>query len=258
MGVDLGGWSFGAQFADLNNDGFLDLYVVNGYVSASKTDSYWYDYSKVAGGNQMVISDARNWPAMGDRRRGKQKKVGSAKPEGSSWSRADGRRSDRLRYDGRFGRGGRSGEQGRVRRAGANQAAAESLETSGCPVARAGSTSISKAGRGDGRGYRLQNPSAIGARVRVLEGSEQVQEVSGGWASAAEPGRCTRFGVGEPGGQGVGAGPTAEPGAHKPATTGPQEGRAGMTVDTNAGTAVKRRASPFAASISLPCAGADT
>ena len=36
MGVDLGGWSFGAQFGDLNNDGTLDLYLVNGYVSASQ------------------------------------------------------------------------------------------------------------------------------------------------------------------------------------------------------------------------------
>jgi hypothetical protein len=67
MGVELGGWSFGAQFADLNNDGFLDLYVVNGFVSASQQDSYWYDYSRIAGGNQIVISDAKNWPTMGRR-----------------------------------------------------------------------------------------------------------------------------------------------------------------------------------------------
>ncbi|MDT7540228.1 MAG: enediyne biosynthesis protein [Acidobacteriota bacterium] len=64
MGVEMGGWSFGAQFGDLNNDGALDLYLVNGYVSADHNKNYWYDYSKVAGGNTAIISDAANWPAM--------------------------------------------------------------------------------------------------------------------------------------------------------------------------------------------------
>lgn len=64
MGVELGGWSFGAQFGDLNNDGNLDLVQTNGYVSADPNKSYWYEYSVIAGGNSAIISDAKNWPAM--------------------------------------------------------------------------------------------------------------------------------------------------------------------------------------------------
>lgn len=67
MGVELGGWSFGAQFGDLNNDGNLDLYLTNGYVSLARNRSYWYDFSKVAGGNSTIIGDARNWPDMDGR-----------------------------------------------------------------------------------------------------------------------------------------------------------------------------------------------
>ncbi len=63
-GIELGGWSYGAQFADFNNDGHIDLYVANGYISGEKETSYWYDYSKVTGGNAAIISDIKNWPAM--------------------------------------------------------------------------------------------------------------------------------------------------------------------------------------------------
>jgi len=67
MGVELGGWSFGAQFGDLNNDGNLDLYVTNGYVSLDRKRSYWYDFTKIAGGNSSIIGDAKDWPAIDGR-----------------------------------------------------------------------------------------------------------------------------------------------------------------------------------------------
>ncbi len=67
LGVELGGWSFGAQFGDLNNDGTLDLYLTNGYVSLDRNRSYWYEFSHVAGGNSTIIGDAKNWPAMDGR-----------------------------------------------------------------------------------------------------------------------------------------------------------------------------------------------
>jgi hypothetical protein len=64
LGVDLGGWSWGAQFGDLNNDGTLDLYLVNGYISAGERTSYWYDFAQIAVGHSAIISDASNWPPM--------------------------------------------------------------------------------------------------------------------------------------------------------------------------------------------------
>ncbi len=64
LGVEIAGFAFGAQFGDLNNDGWLDLFVTNGYVSGETRESYWYDYSMVAGGHRNIIADAGNWPAM--------------------------------------------------------------------------------------------------------------------------------------------------------------------------------------------------
>lgn len=61
------GWGWGAQFGDLNNDGHLDLYVVNGFVSADPKKDYWYGMAKVAMGNNNLFQDARNWAPMGNR-----------------------------------------------------------------------------------------------------------------------------------------------------------------------------------------------
>jgi hypothetical protein len=63
-GIENAGWSYGAQFGDLDNDGNQDLYVANGFISGKKATSYWYDYSKVIGGNKAIIGNADNWPAI--------------------------------------------------------------------------------------------------------------------------------------------------------------------------------------------------
>jgi hypothetical protein len=65
--VALGGWSWGAQFGDLNNDGWLDLYLTNGYISANPKESYWFHYGIIAGGNKEIIGDALLWPAIKNR-----------------------------------------------------------------------------------------------------------------------------------------------------------------------------------------------
>ena len=59
LNIERGGWSWGAKFGDLNNDGRLDLYLTNGYISAAKNKSYWYDYGKIAGGLKGLIRFGR-------------------------------------------------------------------------------------------------------------------------------------------------------------------------------------------------------
>ena len=38
MAEGFAGWAWGSKFADLNNDGWEDLYVANGYISQPDAD----------------------------------------------------------------------------------------------------------------------------------------------------------------------------------------------------------------------------
>ncbi len=58
------GWAWGAQFADFDDDGFSDLFVANGFISADKDREYWYGMSKVASGVGNIFEDAANWPPI--------------------------------------------------------------------------------------------------------------------------------------------------------------------------------------------------
>ncbi len=60
------GWAWGSQIGDLDNDGWQDLFVANGFVTGDEgAGDYWYNMTKVGGAASEVVVDAANWPTMG-------------------------------------------------------------------------------------------------------------------------------------------------------------------------------------------------
>jgi hypothetical protein len=60
------GWGWAGKFFDYDNDGWLDLYVMNGWVSAGK-ENYVPDIFAMITKPGVDFADARNWPPIGNK-----------------------------------------------------------------------------------------------------------------------------------------------------------------------------------------------
>lgn len=191
MDVEIGGWSFGAQFGDLNNDGTLDLYLVNGYISADRDKNYWYDFSKITGGNSSIISDAAHWPAMEGRSLSgyQQKRVWLNDGSGRfvNVAQAVGATDS---YDGRSVALVDLWNRGVLDVVVANQKGPLLLyKNTAAPESKWIDFDLEGT---------ASNRSAIGAEVRLFwDGQQQVQQVSGGSGFCAQNQRRLHFGLGK-------------------------------------------------------------
>ena len=190
MGVELAGFAFGAQFGDLNNDGWVDLFVTNGFISGDTRESYWYDYSLITGGHRNIIADAGNWPAM----RGRSL---SGHQEDRVWlNDGTGRFHDVTRavgaanpYDGRAVAFADLWNRGVLDVVVAYQRGPLLVyENTVTPEHHWLAFELTGA---------RSNRSAIGAEVRLYwAGMEQVQQIDGGSGFAAQNQRRVHFGLG--------------------------------------------------------------
>jgi enediyne biosynthesis protein E4 len=191
MGVELGGWSFGAQFGDLNNDGNLDIYLANGYVSGEKGSNYWYDFSKIAGGNSAIIADAAHWPPMQGRSLSgyQQKKVWLNDGAGRFTEVAQVIGASDT-FDGRSVAQADFWNRGALDVVVANQRGPLLLYKN---TVAADNKWVEFELEGT-----VSNRSAIGAQVRLFwNNQQQVQEVSGGSGFCAQNQRRLHFGLGK-------------------------------------------------------------
>ena len=184
------GWGWGSKFFDYDNDGWLDLYVVNGWVSAGK-DSYVPDIFAMVTKPGIDFADARNWPAMGNKSlSGYEKKKLFHNEGGQSFKDEAARHGVDSIRDGRGIGIADFDNDGRLDMFVANANAEPYLYRNTMPGGRHWAQ------------FSLQgtksNKTAIGAQVRLLAGgTTRLQFISGGNSFGGQASNRLHFGLGD-------------------------------------------------------------
>jgi hypothetical protein len=185
------GWGWGGQFVDYDNDGWLDLIVMNGWVSAG-SESYAPDIFAMILKPHIDLADLRNWPPMGKKSlSGYQKKRLFHNEHGQSFvDRAPQYGLDSTR-DGRGVAVADFDNDGRPDFFVANANDLPYLYRNRLPRTADGPHWVELALRARGA-----NPTAIGADVRVTAGGRTMMRfVSGGNGFAAQGSQRLHFGL---------------------------------------------------------------
>jgi hypothetical protein len=173
------GWGWGGQFFDYDLDGWPDLYVMNGWVSAG-SDSYVPDIFAMILKPNLDLTDLRNWPAMGSKSlSGYQKKRLLHNEDGQSFTDQAARHGLDSTRDGRGVAVADFDNDGRLDLFVANANGMPFLYRNRMPLPR---TWVELELHGAGA-----NTAAVGARVLITAGGRtQLRFVNGGNGFAAQ------------------------------------------------------------------------